>query len=257
MDTKEKNNITNPSSIVSGGQYPAACPNQCAAPQQPMLYNSCTAPQQPYLTPTDQSALNRKYAENVIAIGTFAHKESIKTHEATQRNIDRAYLKEAIAEKKRGIYEEIEVSPDGTILIQTKNSAIDTMPRSITNMAMPKLTRYIRMGNPCEAAYELHVTVGNSERLAYLADNNISSGTYLLRKLKACGVSIYKDKEAEQKKFAVDLIAFLISRGIGEEPIPDDAGWTFFPNTFGSSEDTYKFYKEEDLTWKQLMNLAK
>lgn len=244
-------NIGNAAPAISDSQNSMLCDPSYMAPQNSVTYNLG------YMSPEDQSTVNRKYQETLMEVDAFAYRESIKTREAAKRNYDRTYLKEITAEKKHNIYEAIDVSPDGAIIVQTRNSAIDALPRSIANMARPRLTQYIRMENPAESAYGLQFTVGEAEHSIYLTDNKISSGTYLLKKLRGCGVNIYKHKEAEQKKIAVALITYLISTGIETERIPDDDGWVYIPNTPGSAEGTYKFYKEEDLTWKTLMNLTK
>lgn len=244
-------NIGNTAPAVSDSQNSMLCNPSYMAPQNSVPYNPG------YMSPQDQSTVNRKYQESAMELDVFARKEYIKTNEAAKRNIDRAYLKEITAEKNRSIYEAIDVSPDGAIIVQTRNSAIDAPPRFIANMTRPRLTQYIRMENHAESAYRLQFTASEAEHSVYLTDNKISSGTYLLKKLRGCGVNIYKHKEAEQKKIAVDLIAYLIARGIETELIPDDDGWVYLPDTSDSAKGTYKFYKEEDLTWKTLMNLTK
>lgn len=198
----------------------------------------------------DQRHFNRSSIDAQIQVNKEIQianaKQKIQTEAAAERNLQRCILREEISELRRGAFQEISISDTGEIFVVTKNLFKDARPRSIVNLSSPELTRYIRASKQTEIAYLLTGTVNESAESVFLDAQKIDSGTYLLRKLTACGIIFYSDKPEQKRAFAQQLLALLLQFEIPDRFVADTPGWLQL------SAGVFTFVEEESLLWNQV-----
>lgn len=159
-------------------------------------------------------------------------------------------LKMEQKEFEKGIYEEVLVGANGEIQLVTRNAAINPKAREVTNMANPKLTIFVRGENADEEIFCLNCEVGGEERRIFLRPEKMATGGYLLRKFSSRGI-YFKLSTARAKDVAIQLICKLLEGETKKVVLPEKCGW------YKTSEGTFRFVEEGELTWKKAEKLSK
>jgi hypothetical protein len=180
----------------------------------------------------------------------YKAKKDIDTDAAIALSEARQWIKTSEEEIRRQTYQMISIA-DGQITVQTQNLKIDTVPRKIVNMTNPKLCQLIRLEKPSDSAWQLLCLVNESSKCIFLDSAKLGSGTYLLSKFAAHGIFFCEDAETNQKKWARQLIALLLSNAVERAYIPDEHGWTQL------SSGEFRFYKKGVTTWTLVKQLIK
>lgn len=157
--------------------------------------------------------------------------------------------KERADERKRGLYETIELTSTGEIRVITKNLSVPTIPREITNMRNPQGEIFRRSNNPNERVFRLVCNVGEQTVHTYFKCESIGSGTYVLKRMAAKGISIWANTP-KAKKYAVDILVKLI-REAHVYQVADSPGWV------KSGKDHFSFVSEDSITWEYLLEVVK
>lgn len=153
----------------------------------------------------------------------------------------RCLIKEAAAERKRCIYEIMEIASNGDIQEVTKNLAVPTIPRKVTNMRFPKVIVFVRQNKPQDQIVCLTCVIERRKASIYLKKTQVVNANYLLRRLTAEGVILYKSTPKAKKRLC-DLLAALISQAEQSE-VATCPGWI-------RENGKFRFVEEEELTWE-------
>lgn len=155
----------------------------------------------------------------------------------------RAINQEIRAEQKRGIFEMIEITPNGEIREVTKNLIVDTMPRIVMNAKEPIGTVLIQKSNPSNRAFRLTCKVDSREAMVYFEQEEIGNSAYVLKRLAAEGIFFFQ-KGAKAKKTCLELMCILLNKA-KVEWLEDAPGWV-------KREDVFFFITEDSLTWENV-----
>jgi hypothetical protein len=180
----------------------------------------------------------------------YRAKKDIDTETAIALHEARLWTKTAEDELRRQTYQAINIV-DGQITVQTQNLKFDTAPRKIVNMTNPKLCQLIRLKKSSDYALQLLCLVNESSKRIFLDSAKLGSGAYLLSKFAAHGIFFCEETESNQKKFARQLIAVLLSNAVERAYIPDEHGWTQLPS------GKLRFYEKGVMTWTQVKQLIR
>lgn len=170
------------------------------------------------------------------------HAKAIVTENIRIQGLEaRCLIKEAAAERRRGIYETLEIGSNGDIQEVTKNLAVPTIPRKVTNMRFPEVKVFIRQNKPQDQIVCLICEIEGRKAYIYLKKPQVGNANYLLRRLTAEGVILYKSAPKAKKKLC-DLLAGLISHA-EQVGVADCPGWI-------NENGQFRFVEEEELTWE-------
>lgn len=153
----------------------------------------------------------------------------------------RRWRKEVADERKRGIYETVQITSSGDIQAVTRNLSVDTIPRLITSMRSPQLQKYIRETDHRQQVFSLSCVVADHQVRIFLAKDQIGNAGYLLKRLASEGITFF-GAPAKCKIWIRDLLSQLISTA-RESVIPDRPGWI-------KREGTFAFVDVDKLTWE-------
>ena len=106
--------------------------------------------------------------------------------------------------------EVVEITEDGRIHIQTKDTAIDTKPRNVTNFKCMNAVIYINVDNPQEKIIKIYLkldTVGEDERVVFLNLANCEKNAYIEKKFLTVGADIYASSKARMKEYEKKIVA--------------------------------------------------
>ena len=176
-------------------------------------------------------------------------KAAAKTEAVEQTRLNYAAakvrIKEEEAERKKRIYEQIEIDKEGNITVVTKNLAFLPQKRRLCNMKAPVLQKLIRLKEQDESAYFLTCVIGNTLTEIFFADAQIGDAAYVLRKIRGAGGMFYGETQATCKKYAIELVTGLLPNA-KSVLVPDAPGWMRL------STGEFIFVEEGDLTWKNV-----
>jgi hypothetical protein len=147
--------------------------------------------------------------------------------------------------KKEAEYREISIGSNGEINVVLKNS-LDERQLSICNFTYPQLYRLFGTDGE-DGLYLMEIVLGQKKQKIYLLANKISSGKYVLDKIRAVGGMIHCKKNQDAEKFIQDLMPHLISNEL-EMWIPSKFGW--------NKNEGYFFVEEGDFIWKEALKKA-
>lgn len=162
----------------------------------------------------------------------------------------RLRLREEAKEKARAVVEVLDVDDNGRLFVISKNTTVAAKPRGITNMSRPEII-IIRCTNPLKpACYKLTCKIADKKACLFLASEKVGKGNYLLNKLISAGI-YFEIQHNKIKPLMLQLLGKLIVTCDVEELVPETEGWVRLP------DGRYRFYSEEDLTWKKITALSK
>ena len=155
----------------------------------------------------------------------------------------RRWRKEAADERRRAIYETVQITLSGDIQAVTRNLSVDTIPRLITSMRSPQLQKYIRETDRRQQVFSLSCVVADQQVRIFLTKEQIGNPGYLLKRLASEGITFF-GAPAKCKIWIRDLLSQLISTA-REWVIPDRPGWI-------KREDGFTFIDVDKLTWEAI-----
>ena len=164
--------------------------------------------------------------------------------------IRRQKMREAEAERKRAIYEEVELTDFGEIRLVTRNLSVEARPREISNARIRSFMIFQRQKNPVEQICALSVIVGNEQKTVFLSAERAGKEAYLLQRLRSVGI-FFKTQKAKQGEIAVQLWGRLLEQADKPVVLPDEAGWS------KASDGEWHFVEKEELTWTKITALCK
>ena len=147
--------------------------------------------------------------------------------------------------------EVVEITEDGRIHIQTKDTAIDTKPRNVTNFKCMNAVIYINVDNPQEKIIKIYLkldTVGEDERVVFLNLANCEKNAYIEKKFLTVGADIYASSKARMKEYEKKIVAYIIRNCKEIKEVPRKRGWYRYQETIG-------FYGEKE-TWEEVKKYA-
>ena len=147
--------------------------------------------------------------------------------------------------------EVVEITEDGRIHIQTKNTMVDTKPRNVTNFKYINAVVYVNVDNPQERIIKIFFkmdTVGEEERFIFLNLAKCEKNTYIEKKLLTIGADIYASSKARMKDYVKKIVAYIVRNCKEIKEIPQKRGWYKY-------QDSIRFYDEEE-TWTEVMKYA-
>uniref|UniRef100_UPI003FF1416E hypothetical protein n=1 Tax=Eisenbergiella tayi TaxID=1432052 RepID=UPI003FF1416E len=162
---------------------------------------------------------------------------------------ERQKIKAANSEAQRSIYEEVMITEDGRLEIQTRNLQISAVARELSNIKNPKLTVLKREQNQAEELYLIECNVAGEDKEIYLSPSKIGGGIYLLNKFALAGASINAPTN-KAKEYARQLLRLLIVKSNETLILPENAGWMALP------DNTVHLVEKGDLLWTDAMKLA-
>lgn len=149
-------------------------------------------------------------------------------------------------EFNRSIFEKMEVNADGKIVVTTQSQSQRFQPREISDMRNPKFYIAVRASNFSEKILILDCELAGTNRIIYFSPKRIQSGTYILGKLAAAGITIYAPSSVRAKGYARNLIALLVKSG-SPTVLPDEPGWMELDG------ENFSFVEEERMTWEKII----
>lgn len=180
-----------------------------------------------------------------IRIAEAQQKAKIEINKKLVLDDERYYRREKRRIQKEAEYREITITPNGEINVEIKNS-LNARQLSICNFTFPQLQRlYGTYGE--EGLFLLKFEIRQKEQEIYLHANKISSGKYVLDKIRAVGGMIQCKKNQDAENFVRDLITHLIGNELVWW-IPSEFGW--------NKHEGYFFVEEGEFIWKDAMKKA-
>lgn len=208
----------------------------------PMAYNQIPTEEQIKL----QCKLCEKYGESQIRINEAEMKERISVDAYNSKLRSREEAKE----RERALVEVWEMSKEGELYIQTKNTSVAAKPRTITNMKSPRMVRYRNVGGDEACCYKLIYSIGEKEDFLFLDSEKIGKVSYLIAKFTAAGIYF----EIQPRKIGpllIQLLGDLCSYCKEEVIVSDEPGWMKL------DDGQFKFFSEEEPTWRQIKKKSK
>lgn len=205
----------------------------------------------PVMPQNMQNRLIQSSFESQIRVSEHMAKTDYSEQKRLQSYQRRLELKEQADERKRSHFDDVFLDDSGEVLIETRNLAIITHPRHITNMREPKLTVFYNVDPLISPCYAIACVVDGKERHIFLDSTRIGVGRYLLRKFEAAGIYFMYKPKSGTPEIVHRLVCMLISNPSGECELPNTEGW------YTDSEGEMKMAKEGDFTWKKLMTLVR
>ena len=147
--------------------------------------------------------------------------------------------------------EVVEITEDGRIHIQTKNTMVDTKPRKVTKFTDNNAVVYANVDNPQERIIKILFkmdTVGEEERFIFLNLAKYEKNTYIEKKFLTIGADIYASSKARMKDYVKKIVAYIVRNCKEIKEIPQKRGWYKY-------QDSISFYDEEE-TWTEVMKYA-
>lgn len=199
-----------------------------------------------FLQQKEQSEIRRdmREIEKVRLKSEIAENIRIQAQQIRRENKERA------DERKRGMYETVEITQSGEVRVVTKNLSVPTIPRIISNIQNPKGEIIIRYTNPLQKVFLLSCRIGEEESNTYFKGDEIGNGTYVLKRMNASGINIWGESLAKKKKFAVELLNVLFCQA-QRSNVADSPGW------IKTKEGSFLFVEENALTWEYLLEVLK
>ena len=187
-----------------------------------------------------------EFREVQMAIAKATALEEVRLYGQARRQ----KMREAEAERKRAIFEEIEVMPSGDVQIITRNLSLGVKPRKLTNARKFVLRIFERQKNPAERIFKISAVVGGREREVFFKEERAGRANYLIQKFGAVGISFYA-KPGKLNGVVLQLLSVLLERA--EEPVilPDEPGWN------KKSDGEWHFVEKEEATWTKLRAFCK
>lgn len=155
-------------------------------------------------------------------------------------------LKEAEAERKKSQIDELCITREGDLVIQTKNLSVAAIPRIAANFRYPRLTLLRRLNNPDEEIFRIDFTIGERERKFYIRAEDAGSGAKLMRKFTGAG-GYFHMPQSKAKQFATQLFCVLRQISTEEKMLADEPGWLI------EADGQCKYIGEEEETWKKVL----
>lgn len=176
-------------------------------------------------------------------------KAVVKEQVKMQAQECREARKEQEDERKKSVYEEVQVLQSGELQIVTKNLRIDAIPRKVTNMENPRVIMLRRMRNGDDELIMVKCNVKDSDIKIFMAPSMIGSGSYVLKKFAAKGID-FSMPTAKAKRLATCLVIQLSAEPERIQWLPEHAGWV------QNLEGNFEFFGKEQLTWQKAQKLA-
>ncbi len=192
----------------------------------------------------------QQYFQDCREIELVKAKEVAKNAVRLEAQTLREERKEAEKERKRAIFQEIEILESGEIGVITRNLRIEAIPRKITNMTNPQLKIFKRAEDLDQTVYCINCQVGNREIEVFLNVDMAGNSSYLLRKLNSVGI-VFEAKMSTAKMLIQQLMSILIYNCQSVKILPDEPGW------LRNSDGKFEFFGEGDLTWNRAKKMTK
>lgn len=212
---------------------------------QPNMYGVDTNAQ------IEQQRMYREYMEDMREIQRTGEKEVVKQNVRLNAWSEKEKMKEVLAERKRGVFEEIEITPEGNPQIITRNLAIPACPRRFVNMQSPSITILKRLADKAEQIYLLECISGTQKKRLFLDKEKAGNGSYLVGKLGSEGICFMTNKAAKSKVLAQQLLAALLVHSPREKFLPDNGGY------YETPDGSLKYAGKDDLTWNVVKKQSK
>lgn len=200
------------------------------------------------IAPCDQFFESWYEAEENRRLSRELMKEEVKTEMRKNARLEvmrkKSLLKEEEAERKRALYEMVEIRDDGRVVAVTRNLRITAEPRVLTNVRHPKFLILRNLACEREFAYEFGGKIGDEERQVLIHPEKMMNGNYLLGRLARIGGNIFAPP-GKEKPYAIRLFS-LLAKGGTEVWLPERAGWNMGP------DGTFFFTGEEEQTWEKV-----
>lgn len=181
-------------------------------------------------------------------------REQAKAYAREKVKIDamecRIAIKDAEAERKKSVCDEVQLLTSGEMQIISKNLLVDAKPRHFTNMRSPHLVILRRMEDETDEIVLFKCSIENRDIEICIDTNRLGNGTYLVRKLAAKGI-YFELPTVKAKQVAVRIFGILLNDKTGTEWLPDNSGWVKYEN------GNFSFIEEGEMTWKKAEKLAK
>ncbi|MDR1547187.1 MAG: hypothetical protein LBT06_01200 [Hungatella sp.] len=159
--------------------------------------------------------------------------------------------KESFREHQRAQYESLSISEAGEVFVETKNLQIQAQKRRICNFLSPSLVVLQKAEEEDERIYQIEFLMNQKYKYIYLLSQFADSGTYLLKKFHSVGAWIKAPNTAQEKKYARELIRFLVENHSCIQIVPVLRGWVCMKN------QGYVYIKEDVLIWEDFLKKAK
>ena len=171
--------------------------------------------------------------------------ESVRI-EATQI---KQQMKEAADERRKQIGEQLLITAEGELQLQTTNLAVEAKPRNLTNMRKPELVILKHENDRDETIFFIGCKVSDDKKKIFLDGNMVGKSSYLLRKFMSKGIRFYTDT-AKAKRIVGQLFCILQEIFSTEITLPDEEGW------MKKADGRFEFIEKGALTWKKAMKMC-
>lgn len=158
-------------------------------------------------------------------------------------------MKEAADERKKQIGEQLIITAEGELQLQTTNLTVEAKPRNLTNMRKPELVALKHEEDRDEVIFCIGCKVGDDKKEIFLDGNMVGKSSYLLRKFLSKGVRFYTDA-AKAKRIVVQLFCILQELSSTDITIPDEEAW------IKKKDGCFEFIEKGELTWKKAMKMC-
>lgn len=159
--------------------------------------------------------------------------------------------KESFREHQRAQYESLSISETGEVFMETKNLHIQAQKRQICNFLSPNLVVLQKAEDEEERIYQIDFWMNQKNKYLYLLSQFADSGTYLLKKFHSVGAYIKAPNQAQEKKYARELIRFLMENHSCVQIVPVLRGWVCMNN------QGYMYIKKDVPIWEDFLKKAR
>lgn len=144
-------------------------------------------------------------------------------------------------EKKRAIFQQVQISTNGQIFVTTKNLSPNIGPRELTNMHSPRLIEFSSLRDEDNIIWCVCCQVGEKPKSIFLNAKKTGMESYLVQQFQAQGVIFYV-KQREKGQMIHQILAQLMRTNFERKVLPEYPGWV-------RVHGQWSFYKEDQLTW--------
>lgn len=233
-------------------QTPGGMPQQhpggsCSMPFDIYQQQQYVAEQQMKLQTEYQKEVLRAELEDMKDTKKLQRREAYEEHRLRLReeyNKRRSLEREAERERKRSIYEELEIDKSGKITLVTRNLAVQTVHREVTNITLPEIVILARIQDPDERVFKFRCKIGDRPISMFLDGNKLSNGAYIIRKFLENGIR-FRVPERRFKEVVRQLLAKLFEEEPQTRYLADKPGWV-------RCKGKWFFIEEGALTWEDL-----
>lgn len=185
-----------------------------------------------------------------IELSKFKLKCEIKERTKIAAYEKKVELRELEKERSKSVVEVIDVTSEGKLIVTTKNLAIETIPRQVTNMRSPQIRVLSAYDMEEPVCYMLSCFVRDEEKHIFLDSTKLSRGNYMIGKFLEAGI-YFEIQPSKIRPLMNQLICRLLETSTGIEMLAENEGWLRI------EDGKFKFFSEGDLTWRKVRRLMK